>query len=95
MEKNNECVICLDSLDSLECLTISIETLQCNHKLHSHCIKKLIMSNCPSKYKCPICRYPLHQESIHQDIHQNIRQNIQIPLPLVQAMLFSFPTLIF
>ena len=51
-------------------------------------LKNLKISNCPSKYKCPICRYPLLQQS------QQSQQSQPIPLPIVQLMLFSFPTVL-
>ena len=113
MKKNEDCPICLDSLNN------NTEDLPCNHTLHKKCIKNLIISNCPSNNKCPICRCPFINENniilppsvmstvgdslpIEASIQSPIESPIesltsehqrQIPLPLVQAMLFSLPNL--
>ena len=86
MKINKDCVICLDSLDN----NIELKCLPCNHILHLICIEKLENSNCPSNNKCPICRHPFKILNIITPT-----SNIPVPLPLVQAMLFSFPTLIY
>ena len=89
MEQIKDCVICLDSLNN------NIENLPCNHILHTECIKRLIISNCPSKNKCPICRYPFKNKNTETSLIQPIINPIgpsdqtQIPLPIVQLMLFS------
>ena len=125
MKTNNECVICLNNL------TNKTKCLPCNHILHISCIEKLTKSNCPSKYKCPICRYsfkhsnenfkekleyiapssptsPPNESIFYYEENTEIElpppinfiYNISsdlvesqsyLPLPLVQAMLFSFP----
>ena len=142
MKKKQDCAICLDSLNN------NTYDLPCNHTLHKKCIKNLIISNCPSKHKCPICRCPFinpsspilspisllnvdsfYMQDLSYDIYPELNQSpipspielaspsqielaipspielaipspielprcddeTQIPLPLVQAMLFSFP----
>ena len=95
MKKNEDCAICLNSLNN------NTQHLPCNHTLHKKCIKKLIISNCPSKHKCPICRCPFINENnitlprLIESPIQSLRSEHQseIPLPLVQAMLFSLPNL--
>ena len=116
MTKIDDCVICLDSLND------NVENLPCNHKLHLNCIKKLVTSKCPSKYKCPICRYPLKCKDEDEDEDEDINNDTiirpssptsspnptflleyeedsqpsqpsqqYIPLPIIQAMMFSLP----
>ena len=52
------CPICFESLDN----SANTESLLCNHKLHKLCAKKLIVSDCPSRDKCPLCRHPIYTE---------------------------------
>ena len=73
-----ECSICLNILKE------NIKILQCGHKIHNECIIKLENSNCPSKYKCPICRERINI------INEN-RENNNIPLPIVQLFMFMNP----
>ncbi len=105
MKKDEDCPICLDSLNN------NTEDLPCNHTLHKKCIKNLVISNCPSNHKCPICRCPFIDENnitipgsvmstisgllpIEPQIEsQRSQDQRQIPLPLIQAMLFSLPNL--
>ena len=82
----DDCAICLYSLN-----TKSTINLPCKHKFHIKCIKNLSSSTCPSKNNCPICRNPFKD---NKQIKSQSQELITVPLPLVQAMLFSFPTLI-
>ena len=96
--EENECVICLETLNDNK------EILRCNHELHKECKNKLIGSKCPSKNKCPICRLSFEERVNNGDnIIQSSRsspnqispigyERRQIPLPIVQAMLFSIPS---
>jgi len=82
-----DCAICLYSLH-----TDPTTNLPCNHILHTKCIKNLTSSTCPSKNNCPICRIPFRD---NKQIKSQSQEQLTLPLPLVQAMLFSFSTLIY
>ena len=94
-----ECCICLELLKE------DIKILECGHKIHNKCSIKLENSNCPSKYKCPICREKIlindmddykdngWRERINpnsESVNFN-RENNNIPLPIVQLFMFMNP----
>ena len=85
-----ECSICLEPV-----ISIDKYYLVCGHVLHEKCRNNLLVSNCPSKDKCPICREKIlinEKDLWNQSINKN-RESNNIPLPIVQALFFSIPTL--
>jgi hypothetical protein len=57
---NNDCSICLDSIDLN---SINIITTECNHTFHGECILTWIKSE-KLLIKCPYCRYPIDNNYI-------------------------------
>lgn len=47
-----KCPVCQEAITK----SLTAVDLKCNHSFHIKCLKKLIHSNGPSSYKCPICR---------------------------------------
>ena len=92
-----ECSICLEPV-----ISIDKYYLVCGHVLHEKCRNNLLVSNCPSKDKCPICREKIlinDMDDYKEDewrgiINRNsVSVNENIPLPIVQALMFSIPRL--
>ena len=79
-----ECSICLEPIAKDISFNSNIIALPCGHMLHRECNNDLLFSNCPTKDKCPICRTSI----VARD---NWSNNDNIPLPIVQALLFSLP----
>jgi len=50
-----ECSICFENTDEI--------SLECGHKIHHNCLKKLLKSN--AQKKCPMCRVPITLEKFN------------------------------
>jgi len=59
-----DCPICFEITDEI--------SLECNHKIHKECLKRLLKSNAPKK--CPMCRSHINLDKFN-DIHNFNRCN--------------------
>ena len=85
---NDECCICLEPLNNEIDISKNIIVLNCNHIIHEECKEKLLHSKCESREKCPICRTRFTKKEKKKKKNENT-----LPLPIVQAMLFSLPSM--
>jgi hypothetical protein len=88
INKNEECCICLNKLNN------NIKILECGHKIHEECFKKMIKLDCISKNNCPICREKIeikNEEYLKNE--KDIENENNIPLPIVQLFMFMNPFL--